>query len=113
VAKLKLQICHASGAQPFYWRVVDGADILARSETMYNKADALAAATKMKFHTSEYAFEVISTTDQKYPYSWHAEAKNSRLVVSSTNFYSTYALAHQAMEHVRLNAPYGDIEDLT
>ena len=110
---LKLQICRAQGAQPYFWRIVSGTDILARSETMFNKADAVKAANQMRYYTSEYQFEVINTTDRLRPYSWHAQAKNSRLVVSSTDLYGIYTQAYGAMEYVRTNVPYGDIEDLT
>jgi uncharacterized protein YegP (UPF0339 family) len=110
---LRLEIRNAQGPQRFYWRIVDGDNILARSETLYNKQDAITAATKMKYYTNEYEFEVISTVDRRYPYSWHAQAKNSRLVVSSTDMYATYAGADQAKEYVRRNAPNSEIVDLT
>jgi uncharacterized protein YegP (UPF0339 family) len=113
VAKLKFAIRVAEGTQRYFWRIMDGEDILARSETMVDKRSAIAAANKMKFNTEEYEFEVFRTKEPNYPYSWHAQAGNSRLLVSSTNLYNTHAGADQAKNYVKLNAPYAEVVDET
>lgn len=110
---LRFEVHDAQGSQSYYWRIKDGDDILAKSETMYNKSDAVAAANKMKNNTSDYTFEVISTSNRDKPYSWHAKAGNNRLVVSSTNSYRTYSDASDGMNHVKRNAPYAVVEDMT
>ncbi len=110
---LRFEIRNAAGRQPFLWRIVDGGDILARSETMFHKQDAVSAAENMKYHTDEHDFEIITTRLLQYPYSWHAQAENGRIVVSSITMYPTYEEADTAKEHVRQNAPDAEIVDLT
>jgi len=58
---LAIEICEAVGTQSKFWRVVNGKDVLARSETMYNKTDAVVTATHFKENTAAYKFEVIRT----------------------------------------------------
>jgi uncharacterized protein YegP (UPF0339 family) len=113
VVTLRLEIRDAEGPQRYFWRIKDGDNILARSETMYNKADAVSAANNMKNNTAAYQFEVTNTQDRDYPYSWHAQAGNNRLLVSSTDLYRTYDLADNAKNYVRRNAPYAEIVDMT
>lgn len=110
---LRFEICDADGYQPYYWRIVDGDKILAKSETMHNKADAFAAARKMKENTAAYTFEVFRTNDQAYPFSWHAYAANNRLVVSANYRYQTYSDASTVMNYVKTNAVSAVIVDKT
>src|SRR5262245_3588468 len=76
MANLRFEIRSAAGAQPYYWRIVDGVNVLARSETLHNKSDASEAASKLKYHTSAYVFEVTAIKDPAFHYSWHAQAGN-------------------------------------
>lgn len=109
---LAIEIRDAVGTQSKFWRIVDGEDVLARSETMHNKRDAVAAATHIKEDTPAYRFEVIRTQDPQYPFSWHA-SRSGRIVVASTNMYTLYGGADVAKEYVRLNIHLAPIVDLT
>ena len=109
---LAIEICDAVGTQSKFWRIADGDDIKARSETMHNKTDAVATATHFKENTAAYTFEVTSTRDANYPYSWHA-TRNGLIVVSSTEMYKLWVGADQGMEFIRANVRWAPIVDLT
>jgi uncharacterized protein YegP (UPF0339 family) len=111
---LRFEICEAQGYQPYFWRVVDGGRVLAKSETMVSKSNALEGAQKVKSYagTSLLDFEYFQARNGKWD--WHAKAtRNHEIMVESTYFYDTSAAARDAAAYVERNAPAAVIVDMT
>lgn len=114
MATLRFEICDAQGYQPYFWRVVDGDRILARSETMVSKAAAFDAAEKVKSYagSSLLAFEYFQAQNGKWD--WHAKAtRNHEIMIQSTYYYDTSTAAYNAAAYVERNAPAAVIVDMT
>jgi uncharacterized protein YegP (UPF0339 family) len=100
--------------QGYFWHVVDGDRILARSETMVAKVSALEGAQKVKSYagTSLIVFEYFMARNGKYD--WHAKAtRNHEIMIESTYFYDTAAAARNAGAFVENNASTAVIVDMT
>lgn len=111
---LRFEVHDAEGVQPYFWHVVAGDDIVARSETMYRKASALSAAQKVKAYANmptHIQFEVFLARNGKFD--WHAKAANHEIMISSTKWYEREAGARAAADLVRINAATAVIEDMT
>jgi hypothetical protein len=89
-----------------------GEDVLARSETMYNKTDAVVTATHFKENTRPTSSRSFGPGNPSTPFTWHS-TRVGRIVVASTDMYSLYGGADQAKEYVRLNLANAPIVDLT
>jgi uncharacterized protein YegP (UPF0339 family) len=111
---LRFEVRDAQGSQPYFWRVVDGDRILAKSETMTTKANALDAAKKVKSYagTSLIVFESFEARNGKWV--WHAKTtRNHEIMIASTDYYATRTAAAEAAAYVERNAPAAVVVDMT
>jgi uncharacterized protein YegP (UPF0339 family) len=114
LGSLVFEVRDAEGPQGYFWRVVDGDRILARSETMVSKQNALDGARKVKEYagTALLTFEYWQARNGKWD--WHAKAvRNSEIMITSTLYYDTADAANSAALYVERNAPTAVIVDRT
>lgn len=106
-----IEVQRGTSAQPFHIRVTE-ATLLAKSETYFNRVDALATANKLKV-VSQLRFETFVTNSPTHPYSWHILASNGKKLVSSVHMYGDHAEANRVMVAVKTALPYAEVKDLT
>jgi uncharacterized protein YegP (UPF0339 family) len=90
--------------------------LLAKSETLRNKADALSAAQTLKIHADNpscVTFSVLPSKSAAQPWTWHATTNNNRILIASSETYRDRSGAQNAIDSIKRNAPSAEIVDLT
>lgn len=112
MSSLEFQIRNADDSnQRFYWRVVSYGDVLARSETMYDKASCQSAAQNVKSGNVKGYFTDGPGNDGKYR--WKVTGWNNRTVINSTDAFATREGAAAVANKVKDNATNAVIVDQT
>ncbi len=96
--------------QHYYWRAVNDGEVLAWSETMFNKSDCVNAAQTVKHGSVKGYFWHQASNGYYY---WTVQGLNGRtLLASPANFRSSDA-ASAVANYVSANARYASIVDYT
>ena len=112
MANLEFQIRNFDDKdQPFYWRVVLGSEVLARSENMANKEDCESAAQTVKNGDVKGYFSWQSDKDKKYR--WRVRGNNNEIMINSTDSFDTKPGSDAVANKVKDNARFATIVDQT